>query len=560
MIEANEKKRIRFKKETLDFLYILGIQTVRVVKRFVRRAAIFFRPVKNMVAALYNRYLKRRIDRLVFDITSLCGSFRREAERFHRAKKEGRRRPPVEIFHFAKKGAHNHKRLLCGVINIAAPVICIGLLGQTILYWQGLDFGLNLMYNGQSAGVIQSETVYETAVEMFNGRMVYEGNEKTGVTMTPSFRLAVTDGERYTAATDLCDLMIRGSDDIVEEATGLYVDGNLLGAVRSSADLNFILQNLLNTACGGDKTAQAKFVQNVQTITGLFPTGSIVPAETINNVLQGETPENAVYTVQLGDTATSIAQKFDLSLTELDGMNGGEVGDLLTVGDELTVKTQKAFLSVEVTKEETYESEIAYSTVTERDENEYTDYSQVIQEGENGLAQCVDKVVYVDGTEVSRESVSRTTIEEPVDKIVVVGTKKRPVLSGVGTGEIIWPVPEIHRISSLFEWRWGTMHNGIDISNGNSYGKTIVAADSGTVSYVRYSNVGYGNHVEIDHGNGMKTMYAHASRILVESGQKVAKGQPIALVGSTGDSTGNHLHFEVIVNGSRVNPLNYVSP
>ena len=104
------------------------------------------------------------------------------------------------------------------------------------------------------------------------------------------------------------------------------------------------------------------------------------------------------------------------------------------------------------------------------------------------------------------------------------------------------------------------MHYGLDISNGNSYGKTIVAADGGTVSYVKYSNTGYGYHLEINHNNGMRTMYAHASRILVEPGQKVLKGQPIALVGSTGDSTGNHLHFEVIVNGTKVDPLGYVSP
>ncbi len=544
----------------LDFLYLLGIQSVRVCKRVKRRAVIFFRPIRNFLVALYRRYLSSWIERICFDLISLRGSFLREAERFRSAKKEGRRRRPVELVHFAKKGAINHRRLVCGVLNVVVPLLCIGGLVHTVAYWQNLDLGLNLVYNGQDAGVIRSETVYETAIEMFNGRMVYDGSDQSGVSITPSFELTFADGERYTAATDLCDLMIRNSDGIVEEATGLYVDGDLIGAVRSSADLNFILQNLLNTACGGDKTAKASFVQNVETITGLFPAGSIVSAETVSTILQGETPEDAVYTVQAGDTSSGIAEKFDLSLNELNEMNDGAAGDLLTVGTELMVKTQKAFLSIEVTKEETYESAIAHSTVTERDEDEYTDYSEVIQEGVDGLQECVDEVVYVDGVEVSRTAVSRTTLVEPVEERVVVGTKQRPVLSGVGTGDLIWPVPEIHRISSLFEWRWGTMHYGLDISNGNSYGKTIVAADSGTVSYVRYSNTGYGYHLEINHNNGMRTMYAHASRILVEPGQKVLKGQPIALVGSTGDSTGNHLHFEVIVNGTKVDPLGYVSP
>lgn len=489
----------------------------------------------------------------------MAGSFRREAGRFRKAKEEGRRRPPVELFHFAKKGAVNHRKLLCGVLNIVVPVACITLLVQTVFYWRDVDLGLNLVYNGENAGTIRSETVYENAVEMFNGRMIYNA-EADSVSLTPSFELSFTDGDRYTAATDLCDLMIRNSDGIIEQATGLYVDGDLIGAVRSSADLSFILQNILNTACGDDKTAEASFVQNVETITGLFPSASIVSAEEVNSLLQGETPEDAVYTVQLGDTSVGIAQKFDLTLSELNQMNDGAAGDFLTVGTDLKVKTQKPFLSVQVTKEETYTSEIAFKTITEKDDSQYTDYSKVIQEGVNGTQECVDEVTYVDGIETFRTSVSREVVTDPVDKKVIVGTKKRPVLSGVGTGELIWPVPQIHQISSLFEWRWGTMHTGLDISNGNSYGKTIVAADSGTVSYVSYSNVGYGYHVEIDHGNGMKTMYAHASKILVEPGQKVAKGQAIALVGSTGDSTGNHLHFEVIVNGTKVNPLNYVSP
>ena len=181
-------------------------------------------------------------------------------------------------------------------------------------------------------------------------------------------------------------------------------------------------------------------------------------------------------------------------------------------------------------------------------------------EGQNGVQECVDEVTYVNGVEVSRESISRRTITEAVDKQVVVGTKKRPTGStpGEASGILMWPVPSIHNITSYYEWRWGTMHTGLDISGGNSYGKTIVAADGGTVSYVRYSNVGYGNHLQIDHGNGTSTLYAHTSKILVSSGQKVAKGQPIALIGSTGDSTGAHLHFEVIKNGQKVDPLDYV--
>lgn len=133
--------------------------------------------------------------------------------------------------------------------------------------------------------------------------------------------------------------------------------------------------------------------------------------------------------------------------------------------------------------------------------------------------------------------------------------------SSYGTGSYQWPVPSCSSISSGFGSRWGTTHKGIDIPG--SYGAAIVAADSGTVIQAGFGVSGsgyggYGNVVAIDHGNGVVTMYAHMSRVAVSVGSTVAKGQTIGYVGSTGQSTGNHCHFEVRVNGTAVNPLNYV--
>ncbi|MBQ6708282.1 MAG: M23 family metallopeptidase, partial [Clostridia bacterium] len=104
------------------------------------------------------------------------------------------------------------------------------------------------------------------------------------------------------------------------------------------------------------------------------------------------------------------------------------------------------------------------------------------------------------------------------------------------------------------------MHTGIDISGGGINGQRIVASKAGTVTYANWGyGGGYGNYVIVDHGGGYSTLYAHCSSLAVSSGQYVKQGQTIAYVGSTGASTGPHLHFEVRINGNHTNPLNYVS-
>lgn len=132
-------------------------------------------------------------------------------------------------------------------------------------------------------------------------------------------------------------------------------------------------------------------------------------------------------------------------------------------------------------------------------------------------------------------------------------------------GKFLWPVPGYSTITSKFGWRilYGknNWHTGIDISGYNVYGKNIVAANSGTVITAVTTYVpkkGYGKYVIIDHGGGYRTLYGHCSSLLVKVGQKVKRGDPIALVGSTGNSTGPHLHFGIYINGKEVDPLPYL--
>jgi LysM repeat protein len=130
-------------------------------------------------------------------------------------------------------------------------------------------------------------------------------------------------------------------------------------------------------------------------------------------------------------------------------------------------------------------------------------------------------------------------------------------LPGSGAGDYIWPTQGV--FSSGYGWRWGRMHKGIDLAN--STGTPIVAAKEGRVSFAGWHDGGYGYLVEISHANGSTTRYAHNSRLLVAHGQEVRQGEVISQMGSTGNSTGPHLHFEIIAPGmGAMNPLNFLPP
>jgi len=118
------------------------------------------------------------------------------------------------------------------------------------------------------------------------------------------------------------------------------------------------------------------------------------------------------------------------------------------------------------------------------------------------------------------------------------------------SNKMFWPT-EGHIITQYYTWS----HHGLDVAN--KLGTPLYAADAGTIEFVGWSN-GYGNNIIINHGGGKKTRYAHLHKFYVKSGQRVDRGQTIGEMGSTGWSTGPHLHFEVIINNQRYNPLNYI--
>ena len=277
----------------------------------------------------------------------------------------------------------------------------------------------------------------------------------------------------------------------------------------------------------------------------------VLSVEQVLELLKSGSVEQEIYTVQQGDVLGSIAKKHNLKIAELLNLNPGlEETSLLKIGQQLNVTALKPFVSVAVVYENLKEEEIPYTTVTKDDNTILKGETKVVQDGVNGSKQAQYRSVYVNGQRTEISTVAEKVTVAATDKIVHRGTK---VIPSRGTGSFVWPTNGGY-ISSKMGTRWGSYHRGIDIARPSNY--TIKAADNGTVTFAGWDG-SYGRKIVINHNNGFQTVYAHLSSINVRVGQVVQAGSAIGVMGSTGHSTGVHLHFEVLRNGGYVNPLSY---
>lgn len=269
------------------------------------------------------------------------------------------------------------------------------------------------------------------------------------------------------------------------------------------------------------------------------------------------------YTLTEGDNVWDIAMQYDTTVERIKELNP-DITDETTmqIGEIIKVEKETPILSMTTVEEATYKQLIPAEIQYVEFSNLYKGQTQVYQEGNDGLKEVTVSVTKVNGEEVNRELVSETVLSEPVIKVIGYGVKEKPVetteetSSSTSSSNFIHPLKGAGYTSSTYGSRWGSFHKGIDFAA--SAGTPIYASAGGKVVYSGYNSGGYGNLIIIEHSNGLQTYYAHCSRLYVNVGAQVSKGQRIAGVGTTGNSTGNHLHFEIRKNGTPVNPSNYL--
>jgi murein DD-endopeptidase MepM/ murein hydrolase activator NlpD len=250
--------------------------------------------------------------------------------------------------------------------------------------------------------------------------------------------------------------------------------------------------------------------------------------------------ETIEYIVQTGDSISTIAEMFGISASTILWENDLSAYSIIRPGDKLSILPESG-LSHKVASGETVSSIAKKYSIDE---------SQILLKNKFAtdiVLQVGQKIFIPGGKKVSYPSYTPKVYSgfSAIKQLIT-----SPNAAPVSGNKMNWPA-DATRITQYYSWR----HTGLDIAD--KVGTAIYSADAGEVESAGWGK-GYGNQIVIDHGGGKKTRYAHLSKFSVGVGDKVGKGEVIAAMGSTGWSTGSHLHFEVIINGTKYNPLNYI--
>ena len=289
------------------------------------------------------------------------------------------------------------------------------------------------------------------------------------------------------------------------------------------------------------------FSEKIQVTQTYVDKNLIKDKETTYNELTAKNDELSIYVVEPGDCLSVIAEKNNMTVDQIKELNPGiESDDNLYYDDRLNITVPTAAVQILVQKQETYEEKYNEDIVYEDDADMYIGESEVVQEGSQGTHIVTDLVTYKNDIESSREQLQENIEVAAVAQIVRRGTKSKPTY--------MYPVTNWN-VTSNYGYRWGRLHAGTDV--GVPVGTTVRASRAGQVVTAGWVG-GYGNCVMIDHGDGVWTVYGHLSEFSTSVGSYVNQGDQIALSGNTGRSTGPHLHFEIRVNGSSVDPTPYL--
>ncbi|MGI6279754.1 MAG: peptidoglycan DD-metalloendopeptidase family protein, partial [Acutalibacteraceae bacterium] len=360
----------------------------------------------------------------------------------------------------------------------------------------GVTLGYTVKYSDDVIAVVSSAADYEKA-----DAIVLENLKSTSnkcAIAKPRLGITITVSDKLCSTEKLVDLIVDNNDEIVR-GTALFVNGKAVTCVEGDKLKEYVEEYRTRYYVKGAKN-ESEFVDKVCVKEGYFLKSDIDDIETAKWMI-----------------------------------------------GQLQVKT----VSIS-----TNNVEVPFETKNVKTKEKPVGYSEVTTHGQNGIVRKTLQTETINGEVYQVAEIGSEVIKEQVPQVVTVGTapKKEKVTIRVAATGFICPIG-VGKFKISAYYGDGRNHKGIDLAADK--GTAVFAASAGTVTYAGYDG-NYGYSIIIDHGNGIQTRYAHASKLCVSKGATVSRGEMIAAVGSTGWSTGNHLHFEVIVNGNRVNPAPYI--
>jgi len=432
-------------------------------------------------------------------------------------------------------------------LGIAVFLLCLLVLGGNSL---ALDSGTwAVSVEGKPVAQVSDFESLERA--LYSLKSQYGEIESQPVPWARVNAVRVSGGGAAVSAQELED-RLADALGFAREAVAVRIDGEKRFVFADRSEAREFLNRVLDSYTV-EEGAERRFLEDVQLVGTRVRCDEVTGLDEALFLARQDIENVQKHVVREGDTLWDVAAEHRLSAAQLLASNPAvKETSILRIGDELVIARHKPLLTVVTTAQVVKTREIPYRTTVRRDPGLPVGQRKVLEAGAAGLEEVTLRVVRQNGRLVAQERLKARETKPVVNRVEAAGSKIILASRG-GGGQLAWPAGG--GVISPFGPRGGGFHSGIDIGAG--HGAPVVAAGPGVVVRAGWHG-GYGKVIDISHGNGVVTRYAHLSSVAKSAGQEVDRAQYIGAVGSTGRSTGPHLHFEVLINGRAQNPLNYL--
>lgn len=436
---------------------------------------------------------------------------------------------------------------------IAAALILAGMLALH------MNYGYQIRYNGQTIGFVQDLKSVSSAFEELSEEFKDLYGEEIILDQQVKFEYEARNGRQIAQKEDLKAALLESGFRAQVEAARIYVNDAPMAVVDSVQTAEKILDEIIREGIvlsERDTLLEAEIMDDIRVEAALVDAWELEDQESVTKRFKEGLKKAETYEIKPKDTLWDIAVNRGMTPTQIQKANPDMDPARLMPGDTIVIEELESLFHIRYVKEVTTQESIPFEVERTKDETLYLGQEKVVKQGETGILETTRKKTFEDGIQVEDVFVDVREVKSPVTQLVGIGTKPWPVRTANG----YFVVPATGRILGMFGSDRGShYHQGVDICQWNGSARQVYAADAGTVVDVKTEgyNGGRGLYVVISHGNGLSTAYYHFASIQVVKGQTVSQGEQIGIMGTTGNSIGIHLHFEIRVNGTAVDPNNY---